>query len=331
MFFIDKIRSKFLSDKGVGVLKPDPKDERDFKVGFLGYGDYEPKHDRKLLDTISVRDQYPFNTCVFESCTVQKERQENEKLSVRSVVNWAKDQGYISGNGWSTLRAGQKAIQKFGALPYGLIEEGNRSSWRNFSEVNLDDRQKQLASENKSKTYWRVENVDEIYEALDKGDVVQTAFYWRTAFNMSGGLKNPWILNPNQGYRVGAHAVLIVGYDRNYRGRDVFICQNSYGEDYGDDGKFYLTKKHLREQLNIFGGWVMKDIDIDIGKVVSKYDKMNVRAHGGEKIYRIESGKKRHYSSWEAFVKKSKGKGWQNISQDKLDKVPEGESISVNN
>ena len=328
MFFIDKIRQKISGTQGLGVLKPDEPDHRDLKVGFLGWGRYEPKYDRREIETVSIKNQAPFNTCTFESVICQKEPMENETLSVRSLVIYAKDEGYISGDGFSTLRKSQKALQKFGALPYGVLNEREERGWTLFSEMNLNKELIQEAKENRSGSYWRIDDIDEVYKALDENDIIQTAMYWYSGYNMSGGLRAPWILQRGKGYRVGAHAVSIIGYDRNYHGQDVFICQNSYGNNWGDNGKFYITRDHLERALNIFGAMLQKDIDAEVGKTLRDYRGKNVKVEGEPAIYKIENGQKRHYQSWEAFVEHGAKQGYENISKQILESIPEGEPIN---
>jgi C1A family cysteine protease len=44
-------------------------------------------------------------------------------------------------------------------------------------------------------------------------------------------------LPSDKDYILGGHAVTIVGYDND---RKYFICRNSFGENWGDRGYFYM-------------------------------------------------------------------------------------------
>lgn len=57
---------------------------------------------------------------------------------------------------------------------------------------------------------------------------------------VGGGLIGGLILGSllrNNGNLLGGHAITIVGYDND---KKIFICRNSYGEQWGDRGYFYM-------------------------------------------------------------------------------------------
>jgi hypothetical protein len=134
--------------------------------------------------------------------------------------------------------------------------------------------------------------MSEVYELVDKDRPVQIARYWYTGYNMGGGLRAPWILPYRKGYRVGAHAEYIVGYDRNYHGEDVIIVQNSFGKGWADNGKSYMRVGDFKRELAIFGGYTNMDVEKDLGEFLRDYNKHDVKSEESPKVYRIENGKK---------------------------------------
>ena len=119
---------KIFKARGSG-LKRSPKDDNDFQTGIFGWFEYKPKYIEHIIKTLSVRNQKSLNTCQWNATTVQKEPDEKGRLSVKSLVIKGKMLGYISGNGYSNLRDGQKVLQKWGILSEGLIDETVTSDW----------------------------------------------------------------------------------------------------------------------------------------------------------------------------------------------------------
>lgn len=314
-------------EHGLGVLEPDPPDSRDLHIGLFGWNKYEPKHEMRLLATHSIKDQTGRNTCTFESVTVQKEIDEGHPLSVRSVVAFAYVQRYISGNGFSSLRNSQKAIQKFGALDASELQENTNMRWSTY--VNVDttsDRIRKLAGNNRSETYWSTSDINEIYKLLDEGRIIQCAMRWYSSYNIKGGLSAPYILTHKKGYKVGAHAVVIVGYNQNYHGRKVLIFQNSYGKNWADHGRFYMNVDDFAEELGIYGAYLQKDIPLSIGEFLRDYTNKAVKSNDGPEIYLIRDGKKQWFKNMQA-MQKNGFYYWSEVDHNILNQIPAGEII----
>jgi len=316
-------------DAPVGVSGPDKKDSRDFHIGWFGFGNqYEPKHKRHIIKTLSTKDQRGRNTCTFESSVCGKEVDEGIALSVRSVVAWAKQRGYIKGDGFSSLKNSQLALQKFGAARADLVDDSFRS-WQYYSSPRvLTEAVKRSAEEHKTKSFWKVDTLSEVYELLDNNRTVQIAEYWYTGYNQNSGFRFPWIQSYRKGYRVGAHAEQVVGYDRDYHGHDVIIKQNSFGENWADNGLFYIKIEDFIKELRIFRGMTNLDVPKDVGKFIRDYTGEDVKVEGTAPVYRIECGKKRHYVDIEAFHRENSGNGIYFVGEDLLNMVPVGEPIT---
>lgn len=311
-----------------GVLEPDPNDPRDFMVGgILGWGNkYEPKHQELIIPTISIKNQFNRNTCTFESATAQKEIDEGVELSVRSVVIYAKLQGWIKSNGFSSLKLSQQAIQEFGAVEASRIVD-DIPSWPIYSSKDRNSSQTwESAKEFRSDSYWKENSISELYESLDKFKAVQTAIAWYTGYNMGGGLDSPYILQKNKGRKVGYHAILVIGYKRNFHGQNVFVCQNSFGENWGDNGLFYIEESHLADFIDMFGGFLSMDIEKEVGKFLRDYNFKAVKHVDDPKIYLIANGQKRWFETMDA-MQKSGFRSFHLVDMDELKKIPEGKSI----
>lgn len=312
-------------DGGVGVIAPDKPDEQDFLIGFWSKNEtYTPKYTEKLLPHISIKNQTGRNTCTFESAVGAKEMDEGKELSVRSVVAWAEEQGFISGDGFSSLKASQQALQKFGAADASLVDDRFRP-WTHYSSPHtLTDTVRASAAKHKTKTYWKVSKLSEVYELIDNDRPVQIAMYWYTGYNMNGGLRAPWIIPYKKGYRVGAHACYVIGYKSNYHGEDVIIVMNSYGPNWGDNAVFYIKVSDFEKELDIFGGYTNLDVEKDVGSFLRDYNGEDVKTSNSPKVYKIEKGQKRHYVNIPAYRKHTNGGTLHIVETSLLNEVEEG-------
>ena len=292
-------------------LLPTPKDPRDFNVGIFGWFDYQPKHTIHLIKTLSVKDQKNRNTCQFEATAVQKEVDEKEKLSVRSIVTYGKRNGMVSGNGFSKLSDGCKILKDWGIQPEGLISEYEKN-WNIYSNASLNSVE---ANKRKIQSHWSANTKSEVLKLLDNNRILKTAIDWYTGFNQGGGFSYPWIISKPLGYKIGGHSFVKIGYILGYKGidnnkkivigevgTDVYVYQNSYGEDWGatviDDsgnvhkGLFFIDMNYFHNN-----NWEIKtnlDIQSNVGEFLNKYDGKNVK---GSKptVYSVQQGKLKAY------------------------------------
>jgi len=311
-------------------LHKTPEDLRDFNIGLFGWFSYKPKHKRHVVKTLSVRNQENLNTCQWNVTTVQKEVDENCRLSVRSLVIKGKILGYISGNGFSNLRSGQKVLQKWGILKEGLIDE-KVNNWNNYSDPEAIKGLDEEAAKHKISSYWSVNNRNEILKLLDDNRVISTGLKWYSGFNMSSGFKLPWIIWKVIGWYVGGHAILIKGYDLNYKGRKVYVCQNSYGKGWGNKSEFYIDMDYLdRNNYGFFTN--LDEVDRGLAEFIINYDGKDVKSKNSSTIYRIQKGIKKPYlHEVDYFVWNShKEKMEFEIVEDRLlDKVKKGDHMDI--
>ncbi len=261
--FILKLRHipyRLFVAKKSGLKIKRKRDSRNFNTKVLGWAGYTPKNKTCLIPTLSIKSQL-YNTCSFNSATVQKEVDEGVVLSVRGILAWAVKNGMVKGDGFANLDAAQKALKNWGILEQGAVGDafGESYDWNDYINVNLDTF-KDLAAVHKIKTYWEVTSRNDRLKLLDEGKVLDTGIDWYTGFNQGGGFSSPWLIIRPLGWRVGGHAIAIIGYNLNYQGRGVYIVQNSYGSSWGDNGKFYIDMDYFDK--NNYGVYA----NLDIGK-----------------------------------------------------------------
>jgi len=319
------------------VLLKSRKDRRDYPVGSIWgkiFGDaYEPKHNKLVLKTMSVKNQQMLNTCGWNASVAGKEIDEGVALSVKSLVRYARRMGLLSGNGYSYLRDNQKALKDFGCMQEKDLPDTGHSNWETYSTGNIDFAK---AEKHKTKSYWSCDDRNDILRTLDEGRAVEVGMYWFSGFNQSGGFRHPWLIDKDLGYKNGAHAVIIIGYDLNYYGKQVYIIQNSYSAQWGDEGKFYVEMQYLDNQVFGwvgFGAFVNLDIEGDIAGFVSKYDGKNVKTNNHPGIFHIQRGLKKGYPNWATFLAwDGNVRGFITLNEEEskvLDKVKNGDLMDI--
>ena len=170
---------------------------------------------------LEVLNQGQEPSCVgFSAAAIKQERELREKIVETFDGSWvyrkAKEIDGWSGDG-TYLRVGMKILQKLGAKPLeGKEEDAIRYRIGGYARV------------------------DELsFEGLKKAIFVNGAL-------MAGftGSKAGWqtkdIRPPKAGEATFGHAVLLFGYNKDY-----LIGQNSWSENWGEKGLFYVPKNYL--------------------------------------------------------------------------------------
>lgn len=322
---IKKLKIKY-SGNSLGLL-PLPPDDRD--LGFwniFGEEDYQPKHEEKILKTISVKNQL-FNTCGWASSTAMKEIDEGMPLSVRSLVILGKWLGYITGDGFSNLRDNQKTIQKYGIPEEGIIPE-TASNFDQYADTKLITQNfLDNAAKHKSDSFWRVYNTNEIYKLIDEERPVQIGVDWYSGLNMGGGFKSPWIWKIIN-WLVGGHAMFVKGYKQNYTGKKVFVIQNSFGNSYGDNGDMYILPADLQKQIDKYGAYANKDVPLELAKWLVQHQGKVVKTDTSADVFLIQGDKKRKYPDLATLYAHGRADSdIVNVPSEYLDKVKEGDVI----
>lgn len=318
----------------VGGLVEHEEDERDFRFQDLGgVFDYQPKHEVHEIETLSVKDQFPLNTCVWNSYAAAREVDEGVILSPRSIVQYAAKNGYLRGNGFSSIREGQEVGRKFG-IAEEVVVPNTMYDWPTYSSGLMDwRRMTENAANHRSESYFWVTSKNEVLKALDENRPIHTGADWYHSYNMSGGLRAPFILPWRKGVKVGGHAYFIKGYDLP---RGLLKFQNSFGPGYGDKGCFYVRMSDwFREKIP---GAVAVDLkQDDFKEFLRRYEGKDVRTVENPAIFRIENGVKRAYPdeitfyAWGGHFGDEKDRSFDYIASSILDRVPAGALLEAAN
>ena len=322
-FMFEKIISKFYGIKT--GLKPLPKDDRDLGFRWL-FGEYTPKYQQINLVPFGWKTQ-KFNNCNWVASTGAKEIDEGLELSERSLVIMGKEAGYVSGDGFSNLRDAEKILQKNGIAEMKYLPEEN-VNWAEYSDSKkLTAEARKNAEEHKTKSYWAINSVKEVYKAIDDGRPVKIGVRWYAGLNMGGGFAYPWIWRV-AGYFVGGHAMYARGYNLNYKGQKVCCVRNSYGKEYGDDGDLYFTEADLQKQISKYGAYVNLDMDVDLGRWLITHQGTVVKTENKTDVYLIQGNQKRKYADWLTLLAHGKNrKDIITVPNEYLDKVEQGKNI----
>ena len=297
--------SRLLGRNPSGLIKLTP-DDRDFEFGsvFDFFGSYTPKSDTKELKTFSIKDQKRLSNCSFQAATVQKELDEDVKLSARDITATAYEKKLCKWEGYADMRAGQTILNSDGVMEEIYCEDNTSLTFSSYvNRMHKPD----VAEKYKTKTFWKISNIDQLLKAIDEGHAVTIGIPWYTGFNQRGGFEAPWIINRAIGYLVGGHAMLAIGYKNKEK---LVIVQNSYSENWGDNGKLYITYDFLSKYLKSYGAYANLDIEYDkttSEDLIEKYDwvrnkGVNVKGDRKGAIYLIYDGYRYAYRNARAFV-----------------------------
>lgn len=298
---------KFLSltNRGSGCLSH-REDNQDIPFGLFNS---QAHYEAFTLDTGVRFDQERLNICVFASRVQGRSIQTGIRFSVRSDVKLAKKLGWITGNGWSSLRAENEIGVKYGRVPYELCpDEINGMSWEEYSEWTAEDERllNEVAPHYKTPEYQKIWSWSQAVKALEDGLVLFTAGKWYLQMNAPQAPK--YLLQPFGPY-YGGHAYIGTGY----RGRgDDFENPQTFGTTYGDNGKAWIDDLFGANQYAIY-----IELDLPLSSYLHYYEGKDVKAKNGAAVYHIEDGKKKAYLTEEEFV--ATGRSFTDVKTIKLD------------
>lgn len=329
--FADVINGKVYK---AGGLLPHEEDARDLNLGIFGLGTYKTKQDDLIIKTLSIKDQAPFNTCAWNAITVQKEMDEQKILSVEKLVEKGKQLGLLSGDGFSSLRDNQDIVRKFG-IPEDVYSSPRTYSWSEYSRYKWNAEIEANAFSHRSASYWNTKSKNDVLKFLDQGKVFQTGMEWYTGMNQSGGFgsNGRYIIEKLKGTFVGGHAFVCIGYVKNYAGYGLcLVFQNSFGPNWGDRSLFYMPIDFATERCYTF--YAQLDIEVDVGRFLTKYEGKFVKAKTGPAIYMIKDGAKCAFPDMTTyFAWGGARKGYDlivdNSEIEQLSQVPDGGILEI--
>jgi C1A family cysteine protease len=228
------------------LLKKDPVDLRDkvFRSTFAKVEHLPVEVDlRPQLSPIV--DQGQLGSCTANAIAsglreyiTLKEQQPLTRLS-RLFLYWHERQleGTIGEDSGAYIRDGMKVLQTIGVspetdFPYNISKFTEQPSQQAESD----------AGKFKISEYHRITNVDQLKAALAEGSPVVIGIDVYQSFESDTVAKTGKVPLPKRGEQnLGGHAVLAVGYKKIGRTKYI-IVRNSWGEDWGDKGYFYLPE-----------------------------------------------------------------------------------------
>jgi C1A family cysteine protease len=143
-----------------------------------------------------------------------------------------------------SIRDTAKAINKFGVCAEELWKYDIRR-YRNKPPIEAYND----ALNHKSILYRRVNGIIDIKTVLAMGYPIIFGFTVYSSFESDNVSKTGIVPMPTRRERsLGGHAVLLCGYDNTMlteTGNGYFICENSWGNGFGDSGFFYLPYSYF--------------------------------------------------------------------------------------
>lgn len=252
---------------GLGWVR-DRHDERDYI--------FRPKvvPPTKLPRSVDLRTQCPavYNQGQLGSCTAnalgaafdfdRKKEGKNFMTPSRLFIYWNErdSEGTVDSDSGAEIRDGVKVLVKLGTPP--------ETDWPyNIDEFTIRPPQKAYddAEKNQALQYQRIlrpqnDLTHDMLQCLAAGYPFVTGFVVYESFESEEATKTGHIHLPTHGEKeLGGHAVLVVGYDI---AQQIFICRNSWGADWGDDGYFYMPFAYLEDPMLASDQWVIRTVEV---------------------------------------------------------------------
>lgn len=293
-----------------------PAFRRAFDDGFL-----------PMPGAVHVKDQGQRPSCVGQGVSRQKEAEEGVEMSARDVYRQAKHLPGEDPLSWGTsIQGAMDVLDQSGAAEESLVPEQPPLAPLS-GYVDLSDASPavlaQRAQHRSSSSYFVPRTLIEQTMA-ETGLPVVTSCEWYSGDNdmPSATMQMP------SGSDAGGHCFCVCGVVRRAAGRCLVAFQ-SWGPDWGDHGFFYIP---LLDVVNRLGnGYVSVDIAPDLAAVLAKYSGLNVKLENDPRIYKVDSGKLRHYPdevTWWAFGNLF-GFDTHNILPAELAVIPPGADMAI--
>ena len=247
--------------------KPDLPDPRDKVMKFTRLKKGE---ERNIPINVDLRDKMPpiYNQGKLGSCTAQaiaaayqfdELKQGNEDTFEPSRLfiyyNERSKENTTDRDAGASIRDGIKTIHKIGVCPETMWNyDISKFYIKPSSECYLE------ADKHKSIEYHRIiQFTNQLKQCLSAGFPIIFGMSVFESFESDDVAKTGMVPMPKDNEKMlGGHAVLLVGYDKD---ESYWICRNSWGEDWGDDGYFYLPHEFLAKDKRYASDfWVLKRV-----------------------------------------------------------------------
>ena len=222
-----------------------------------------------IANEVDLRSKCPpiYNQGKLGSCTANaiafayqydenKQNTEDKTIPSRLFIyyNEREMEGTINSDSGAQIRDGIKSINKVGICdetmwPYDISK---------FTEKPTENCYK-FAKSHHSLLYRRVnQSISSIRNALNEGYPVVFGFSVYESFESEEVAKTGLMPMPKENEKVlGGHAVAVVGYCDKQKH---FIIRNSWGEEWGDEGYFYMPYKFITNPQYANDFWTVETI-----------------------------------------------------------------------
>jgi len=235
--------------------KPSIPDQRDLL--------YAPTN-IKLPESVDLRSLCPpvYNQGQLGSCTAnavagaldfERHKQDESFIGPSRLFiyyNERMDDGTVKSDAGATIRESVKAVSKYGACP--------EVEWpyqiKNFTEKPAPPCYTD-AIKYEVLIYHRV-SAQDIKEVLATGRPVVIGISVYESFESPTVASTGLVPMPKPNEQLmGGHAVLVVGYEQ-----DKYIVRNSWGDQWGDKGYFYLPQEYLSNPFLASDFWTLMEV-----------------------------------------------------------------------
>jgi len=140
------------------------------------------------------------------------------------------------------VRDGIKAVNKYGVCseqswPYLIEKFSNAPSIQSY-----EDAQRRLI-----KKYYRIDSIADIVDSLNADNPVVTSMnVYDSFYEIDDGRTTVLPMPRASENLIGGHAVTFVGYDLP---KKLFLARNSFGEDWGDSGYFWVPFDYVERDF----------------------------------------------------------------------------------
>jgi C1A family cysteine protease len=162
---------------------------------------------------------------------------------------------YIYYDSGASIRDAVRSVVKYGVCNEDLWKYDINKFKRKPPKVAYSD-----GLTHKCETYYRLNSIKDIKECLVTGFPVICGFTVYSSFETDEVARTGIVGMPKKNdKKEGGHAILIVGFNDimiNGETKGYFICQNSWGEGWGDKGFFYMPYDYLSM---MFDFWTIRE------------------------------------------------------------------------
>ncbi len=250
--------------KGLG-WRPDVPDIRDFRYGQRGV----IKKQKSIPRSYDLRHLCPpvYDQGQLGACTAfaigslyqflqRKQGQEDYRMSELFIYYNERDyEGTVDSDSGAMIRTGMKVVNKLGAAanvewPYEIKKFRNRP----FEDAYGN------ALNHQSITYESIpRDVTVLKQLIYQGFPFVFGFAVYESFYDSEVANSGLMRMPQQDETMlGGHAVMGVGYDDD---KQMFVIRNSWSEEWGDFGYFYMPYAYIMEPRLSMDFWTMRTVE----------------------------------------------------------------------